>query len=101
MWFDMTTVPITPGCHQFMGEMEAWFRSNYASYGAVHNEWPKEWANSASGAWTDQAAIGGAIPDSFRTGQAAGDGWDAAVATFQALDPAGVFGSSFLDRILG
>ncbi|WP_037606400.1 cholesterol oxidase substrate-binding domain-containing protein [Streptacidiphilus rugosus] len=102
VWFDMTTVPITPGCHEFMGGMEAWVRSHYTgSYGAVHNEWPKEWANSASGAWTDQAAIGGAIPDSYRAGQAAGDGWDAAVATFHALDPAGVFGSSFLDRTLG
>jgi hypothetical protein len=103
VWFDMTTVPITPGCHQFMGEMEAWFRSNYASYGAVHNEWPKEWANSPSGAWTDAAAIAGAIPASFTKGQAAGDGWNAAVAavaTFTTLDSNSVFGSPFLDRVL-
>ncbi|MEZ0069599.1 FAD/FMN-containing dehydrogenase [Streptacidiphilus sp. MAP12-20] len=101
VWFDMTTVPITPGCHEFMGGMETWVRGHYTgSYGAVHNEWPKEWANSASGAWTDATAIGGAIPDSYRAGQAVGDGWDAAVATFKALDPAGVFSSSFLDRLL-
>jgi FAD/FMN-containing dehydrogenase len=100
IWFDMTTVPITPGCHAFMGEMETWFRSHYASYGAVHNEWPKEWANTPSGAWTDADAIAGAVPASFTDGQAAGDGWNAAVATFAALDPNGVFGSPFLDRLL-
>ncbi len=101
VWFDMTTVPITPGCHQFTGEMETWFRSHYTgSYGAVHNEWPKEWANTPSGAWTDTAAIGAAIPASYSDGQAAGDGWNAAVATFTALDPNGVFGSPFLDRVL-
>ena len=82
------------------GRDGAWFRSNYASYGAVHNEWPKEWANSPSGAWTDAVAIAGAIPASFTDGQAAGDGWSAAVATFTALDPNGVFGSPFLDRVL-
>ncbi|MEY9874862.1 FAD/FMN-containing dehydrogenase [Streptacidiphilus sp. MAP12-33] len=100
VWFDMTTVPITPGCHQFMGEMEAWVRSHYAGVGAVHNEWPKEWANSASGAWTDSATIAGAIPASFTTGQASGDGWNAAVATLNALDPNGVIGSPFLDGVL-
>ncbi|SEL47346.1 cholesterol oxidase substrate-binding domain-containing protein [Streptacidiphilus jiangxiensis] len=100
VWFDMTTVPITPGCHQFTGEMEAWFRSHYAGVGAVHHEWPKEWANSPSGAWTDTTAIGSAIPASFTDGQASGDGWNAAVATLTALDPGGVFGSPFLDQVL-
>ncbi|MEY9940401.1 cholesterol oxidase substrate-binding domain-containing protein [Streptacidiphilus sp. MAP5-3] len=100
VWFDMTTVPVTPGCHQFMGEMEQWFRSHYTgSYGAVHNEWPKEWANTPSGAWTDTTAMSGAIPASYTDGQAAGDGWDAAAATFAALDPNGVFGGPLLDQL--
>jgi hypothetical protein len=101
VWFDMTTVPITPGDHRFAGEMEQWIRGNYTgSYGAVHAEWSKEWANTAAGAWTDSAVITGAVPDSYRAGHAPGDGWDAAVATLDALDPARVFSSSFLDALL-
>ena len=101
VWFDMTTIPVTPYAHQFSAEMEAWIRGNFTgSYGQVHAEWSKEWANTAAGAWTDSAVIAGAIPDSYRAGQAAGDGWDAAVATLHALDPSGVFSSSFLDSVL-
>ncbi|MEZ0089902.1 cholesterol oxidase substrate-binding domain-containing protein [Streptacidiphilus sp. EB129] len=101
VWFDMTTVPITPGDHEFTGEMEQWIRGNYTgSYGAVHAEWSKEWANTATGAWTDTTVIGTDIPDSYRTGHPANDGWDTAVATLNALDPAGVFSSSFLDTLL-
>ncbi|WP_052432763.1 cholesterol oxidase substrate-binding domain-containing protein [Streptacidiphilus carbonis] len=100
VWFDMTTIPVTPYDHQFTGEMEAFIRGNMGGYGQVHAEWSKEWANTAAGAWTDDAVITGAIPDSYRAGQAAGDGWDAAVATLKALDPAGVFSSAFLDRVL-
>jgi FAD/FMN-containing dehydrogenase len=100
VWFDMTTIPATPNDHQFAGEMEAFIRSNMGAYGQVHAEWSKEWANTSSGAWTDASVISGAIPDSYRAGQAAGDGWDAAVATLKALDPSGVFSSAFLDRVL-
>jgi len=101
VWFDMTTIPITPGCHQFTGEMEAWIRGNYTGdYGAVHAEWSKEWANTPAGAWTDTTVMGTDIPASYTEGQAAGDGWAAAVATLDALDPAHVFSSSFLDSLL-
>ena len=101
VWFDMTTIPVTPGCHQFMGEMETWVRGHYTGdYGAVHSEWSKEWANTASGAWTDTTAMGTAIPASFTEGQAAGDGWAAAVATLDSLDPSHVFSSNFLDSLL-
>jgi len=101
VWFDMTTVPITPGDHAFAAGMEQWIRSNFTgSYGAVHAEWSKEWANTAAGAWTDETVIGTDIPDSYRAGQAAGDTWDTAVATLNALDPARVFSSAFLDNLL-
>jgi len=102
VWFDMTTVPITPDAHTFTGEMEAWIRATYTGdYGAVHAEWSKEWANTPAGAWTDTAVIGTDIPASYTEGQAAGDGWAAAMATFAALDPAGVFSSDFLNRVFG
>ncbi|QMU69583.1 cholesterol oxidase substrate-binding domain-containing protein [Streptacidiphilus sp. P02-A3a] len=102
VWFDMTTVPITPGDHAFAAAMEQWIRSNFTgSYGAVHAEWSKEWANTAAGAWTDSAVIGADIPDSYRAGQAADDGWDTAVATLNALDPGRVFSSAFLDNLFG
>jgi FAD/FMN-containing dehydrogenase len=101
VWFDMTTIPITPGCHQFTGEMEAWIRGNYTGdYGAPHAEWSKEWANTPAGAWTDATVMGTDIPASYTQGQAAGDGWAAAVATLDTLDPAHVFSSAFLDSLL-
>ncbi|QMU76591.1 FAD-binding protein [Streptacidiphilus sp. PB12-B1b] len=101
VWFDMTTVPITPGNHAFTAQMEQWIRATYTgSYGAVHAEWSKEWANTPAGAWTDTAVMGSDIPDSYRAGQAADDGWDAAVATLDVLDPARVFSSAFLDGLL-
>ena len=81
--------------------MEQWIRATYTgSYGAVHAEWSKEWANTPAGAWTDTAVMGSDIPDSYRAGQAADDGWDAAVATLDVLDPARVFSSAFLDGLL-
>jgi len=102
VWFDMTTVPITPGDHAFAATMEQWIRSTFTgSYGAVHAEWSKEWANTPAGAWTDSAVIATAIPDSYREGQAADDNWDTAVATLNALDPAKVFSSAFLDNLFG
>ena len=102
VWFDMTTVPITPGDHTFAGEMEQWIRSTYTgSYGAVHAEWSKEWANTPAGAWTDTTVMGTDIPDSYRDGQAADDNWDTAVATLNTLDPSRVFSSGFLDALFG
>ena len=101
VWFDMTTIPVTPHAHQFAAEMEAWIRGTFTgSYGQVHAEWSKEWANTPAGAWTDAAVIAGDIPASYRSGQAAGDGWDAAVGTLDALDPGRVFSSAFLDSVL-
>ncbi|TQE33757.1 FAD-binding protein [Streptomyces ipomoeae] len=101
VWFDMTTVPITPDCHAFYADMEQWIRSHYTgSYAAVRPEWPKEWASTSTGAWTDRTAARSAIPDSYRAGQPADDNWDTALATFSALDPAGVFSSDFLDEAL-
>lgn len=96
VWFDMTTVPATPGSHAFYAEMERWIRSNYRSYGAVHAEWPKEWASTTAGAWTDS----GVLPGLYRAGQARHDSWDEAVAVLKALDPAGVFSNDFLDTLL-
>ena len=101
VWFDMTTVPITPDHHAFHADMERWIRSNYTEpYAAVHAEWSKEWAAGPEGAWTDSTVLGGAVPDSYRDGQAPDDGWDTAVTTLRALDPAGVFSSDFLNTLL-
>ena len=101
VWFDMTTIPITPGDHAFAAGMEQWIRGTFTgSYGAVHAEWSKEWANTPAGAWTDTAVMSTDIPDSYRNGQATGDTWDTAVATLNTLDPARVFSSDFLDDLL-
>jgi hypothetical protein len=74
--------------------------SNYASYGSVKVEWSKGWAYTTAGAWTSATALGTTIPNSLRTGQAAGDNWDTAKATLDALDPSRLFSSPLLDTLL-
>jgi len=100
VWFDILTIPGTQYAAQFYREVEQWMYANYASYAAVRVEWSKGWGYSSSGAWSDPTALGSTIPDSLRTGQAAGDNWDAAKATLDALDPSRLFSSPLLDTLL-
>lgn len=100
VWFDILTIPGTLYAAQFYSEVEQWMYANYASYGAVRVEWSKGWAYTTSGAWTNSTAIGSTIPNSLRTGQAAGDNWDAAAATLDQFDPARLFTSPLLDTLL-
>jgi hypothetical protein len=39
------------------------------------------------------------IPNAYRTGQATGDDWDAALATLDACDPHRVFASPLLNSL--
>jgi FAD/FMN-containing dehydrogenase len=101
VWLDMGTIPGTPDANAFYAEMESWIVGNYTgSYATVRPEWSKAWAATASGAWTDNAALTGRIPASLRAGQPAGDNWDTARATLNAADPDRVFSNAFLDVLL-
>ena len=101
VWFDMTTMPDTPDCHAFYAEIEQSLRAAFAEpYATVRAEWPKEWASTGVGAWSDSGVTSGVIPEAYRAGQDPHDDWDTAIGTLTALDPAGVFSSDFLDDLL-
>ena len=102
VWLDMGTLPVTPGFSQFYADMESWIWSHYSgSYATVRPEWSKAWACTAAGPWTDSAVLGGTIPATVSAGQAAGDGWNAAVSILKGYDPYGVFSNPFLDMLMG
>lgn len=101
VWLDIGTLPGTPAATQFYTDMETWIWANYTGdHAMVRPEWSKAWAHTATGAWTDPAVLGTAIPNAFRAGLPTGTNWDATVAVLTAYDPAGVFTSPFLDTLL-
>jgi FAD/FMN-containing dehydrogenase len=100
VWFDILTIPGTQYANEFYREVEQWFYSNYASYGAVRVEWSKGWGYSTTAAWADPTALSTTVPNSLRTGQTAGDNWDTAKATLNQLDPSRLFSSPLLDALL-
>ncbi|GAA4964748.1 cholesterol oxidase substrate-binding domain-containing protein [Yinghuangia aomiensis] len=101
VWLDVATLPGTPAANDFYPQIDAWIWSNYTgNYACVRPEWSKGWAYSTSGPWTDMGAVTGRISDAFRTGQAAGDNFDAARATLNRYDPARVFSNPYLDVLL-
>ncbi len=100
VWFDILTIPGTPTASQFYREMEQWMFSNYAgSYATARPEWSKGWGYTTTAAWADPVVLGTTIPSAYRTGQAAGDNWDTALATLDQLDPNRVFTSPLLDTL--
>jgi FAD/FMN-containing dehydrogenase len=100
VWLDILTLPGTQYADQFYTEIESWIYSNYSSYADVRPEWSKGWAYTSTGAWTSGPVIDSTVPATLRAGQPAGDNWDTALATLDRLDPAKVFTSSFVTRLL-
>lgn len=100
VWLDILTLPGTPHADVFYAEMEQWIYSNYASYADVRPEWSKGWGYTSSGAWTSGPVIDTTVPNTFRTGYPANDNWDSGRAMLDILDPARVFSSAFVDRLL-
>jgi len=101
VWLDMGTLPVTPGFSQFYADMEAWIWSHYTgSYATVRPEWSKAWACTSAAPWTNTAVLGQTIPAAVNAGQAAGDGWAAAVSILRSYDPNSVFSNPFLDTLL-
>jgi FAD/FMN-containing dehydrogenase len=101
VWFDILTLPGTPGANRFYREIEQWMLANYAgTYATVRPEWSKGWAYTDTGAWRDDAMLTTTIPNLYREGQPAAAGWDAARATLDRYDPGRIFASPLLDRLL-
>jgi FAD/FMN-containing dehydrogenase len=97
IWLDAVTLPGTPGSAAFFAGLEAWV---LATFPGARAEWAKGWAYTSRGAWTDGVQLGETLPLAYEAGQE-GDGWAAALAGLDALDPHRVFSNPFLDRFLG
>ncbi|MDH6114894.1 FAD/FMN-containing dehydrogenase [Kitasatospora sp. MAP12-15] len=99
VWFDVLTLPSTPGLHQFGRDLEQFLLTTFdGTRAALRVEWSKGWAYTADATWADQDVITRVIPDSHRAG--GGPGWDEAVATLNRYDPHHVFSTPFLDTLL-
>jgi hypothetical protein len=66
----------------------------------VRVEWPKSWAYTAAGAWTNAEVIGGRILAAVMQGMAEDAGFRAAVDMLDRLDPHRVFSTKLLDRLM-
>ncbi|WP_280722605.1 cholesterol oxidase substrate-binding domain-containing protein [Kitasatospora sp. MAA4] len=99
VWFDVLTLPSTPGLHQFGRDLEQYLLTTFdGTRAALRVEWSKGWAYTADATWADPDVIARVIPDSHRAG--GGAGWDEAVATLNRYDPHRVFSSPLLDTLL-
>ncbi|WP_035844894.1 cholesterol oxidase substrate-binding domain-containing protein [Kitasatospora azatica] len=99
VWFDVLTLPNTPGLHRFGRDLEQFLFATFdGTRAAVRVEWSKGWAYTADATWADPDVLTRVIPGSHRAG--GGPGWDEAVATLTRLDPHAVFSNAFLDQLL-
>jgi FAD/FMN-containing dehydrogenase len=97
VWLDVLTLPGTPYAEEFLRELEQFLYRSYDGADALTRvEWSKGWAYTEEAAWSDEEVLGAAIPGSF--GESV---WGQAAGTFDRLDPHGVFGNAFLDRLFG
>lgn len=96
VWIDVLTQPSTPGAHAFYRDLErfllATFRGDHA---LTRVEWSKGWAYTDTEAWADPEVIGTTVPASYGPAQ-----WTEAVGVLDRLDPHGVFGNGFTDRLI-
>ena len=102
VWLDVLTLPGTPSSTEFYQGFEQFLLSEFNDAAAtLHPEWSKGWAYGADGAWTSSKFVRDVVPAAVQAGHAADDGWNAALATYNALDPHGVYGNPFLDALMG
>lgn len=101
VWLALLAIPGTPDAFPFFGEMEQWLLQHFDPADAiVRPEWSKGWAYQDHSAWAAPAMLDTVIPDLHRVGRSHSDNWDAAVATYKKLDPAGIFENDFLADFL-
>ncbi|MFZ2526686.1 MAG: cholesterol oxidase substrate-binding domain-containing protein [Rhodococcus sp. (in: high G+C Gram-positive bacteria)] len=101
IWLNVLGVPGTPGMFAFYREMEQWMRQRYAGGDSTFRpEWSKGWAFGPDLPYTDESAITGTLPDTYRQGVPSNENWDSARKVFNRLDPHRVYSNSFMDRLL-
>ncbi|MBR7827328.1 FAD-binding protein [Actinospica sp. MGRD01-02] len=102
VWLDVLTLPGTPSSIAFYRDFEQFLLQEFDNAVATaHPEWSKGWAYGANGAWTSTTFLHDTIPAAVQGGHASDDGWNAALAAYDALDPHGVYGNPFLDVLMG
>lgn len=95
VWLDILTLPGTPYAEAFLREIERFLLDSHDGTDALTRvEWSKGWAYTDEAVWSDEEVLGTAVPASF--GEAV---WGQAAGVLDQLDPHGVFGNAFLDRL--
>lgn len=101
LWVNVLTLPGTPSAPRFCRDLEQRLLAELdGETSAVRVEWSKNWAYTDAGPWADQAYLSTRIPASFDAGREVKDRWARVSARLAALDPRGVFATSFHDRLL-
>ncbi|MDQ0604113.1 FAD/FMN-containing dehydrogenase [Streptomyces canus] len=97
VWLDVLTLPGTPYAEAFLRELERFLLDSHDGTDALTRvEWSKGWAYTDDAVWDDEQVLGAAVPASL------GDGvWEQAAGILDRLDPHGVYGNAFLDRLFG
>ncbi|MGW0744713.1 cholesterol oxidase substrate-binding domain-containing protein [Streptomyces sp. NPDC002817] len=97
VWLDVLTLPGTPYAEAFLRELEQFLLDSHDGTDALTRvEWSKGWAYTDDSVWDDEQVLGTAVPASL------GDGvWEEAAGVLDRLDPHGVYGNAFLDRLFG
>ncbi|MES5820077.1 cholesterol oxidase substrate-binding domain-containing protein [Streptomyces sp. RG80] len=97
VWLDVLTLPGTPHAEAFLRELERFLLDSHdGTHALTRVEWSKGWAYTEDAVWDDEEVLGTAVPGSL--GEAA---WGQAAGVLDRLDPHGVFGNAFLDRLFG
>ena len=100
IWFNVLSIPNTPGEYKYFRELERYIRRTVGSMGAIRPEWSKGWACSDTGFWTDRRGLDSKIPNAFRTGRRLDENWDSTVGTLDHYDPHRVFATDLHDRLM-
>ncbi|MDF3145089.1 MULTISPECIES: cholesterol oxidase substrate-binding domain-containing protein [unclassified Streptomyces] len=95
VWLNILSLPGTPYAEAFLSQIERFLLRTFdGEYAMTRVEWSKGWAYTRDGAWSDGEVLGAVVPGSFGE-----DVWGRAAGVLDRLDPHGVFGNAFLDRL--
>ncbi|MDC0769814.1 cholesterol oxidase substrate-binding domain-containing protein [Streptomyces sp. HD] len=95
VWLNILTLPGTPYAEAFLREIEQFMLRTFdGGYAMPRVEWSKGWAYTDEAAWSDDEMLDAVVPGSFGE-----DVWGQASGALDRLDPHGVFGNAFLDRL--
>lgn len=100
VWFDVLTIPGTPGADQFYAELETWLVGRFSgTTGRLLPEWSKGWAYTAAGGPWTSADFLTHIRSTLTEGRTPSDDWAWETATLKGLDAAGLFQNPFLTTL--